>query len=170
MIASNRIAFNNVNSMTNKDLLNKILNAGANRGLAYSLPTEGSIEFPSSDKAELSWSLYKGSPMLAVSCKVNGKQQDLPIYLLRHTASHPVEAEALEAFRKSHEAYTDLAWRRGIGDLEWVATFLGKTWELHTTDITETVTRNGIERQFSMRIAALEEPGAPKTSRRRSSR
>lgn len=151
--------------MANKDLLNKILNAGANRGLAYSLPAEGSIEFPSSDKAELSWSLYKGSPMLSVSCKVNGKQEDLPIYLLRHTASHPVETEALETFRKSHEAYTDLAWRRGVGDLEWVAAFLGKTWELHTIDITETVTRNGIEKQFPMRIAALEKPKAKKSSR-----
>ena len=156
--------------MANKDLLSKILNAGANRGPAFKLPESGSIEFDSAEKTELSWSLYKGSPILAVTCKVNGKQEDLPVYLLRHTASHAVEAETLEAFRKSHEAYTDLAWRRGVSDLEWVAALLGKTWELYTVDITETVTRNGIERQFPIRIAALEEPSAPKTSRKRTSR
>lgn len=157
MITSNRIAFKSLTSMSNKELLGKILNAGANRGQAFKLPESGEIEFDSMETAEISWSLYKGQPMLAISCKIGGKREDLPIYLLRHTAHNPAEPEVLEKFRKANEEYTSLAWRRGVSDPEWVAPFLGKTWSLSTVDVTEIVTRNGIDTSFTMRVAALKE-------------
>lgn len=159
-ITANRVKFNNVNTIGNKELLSKIMNAGSNRGQALKLPESGEITFSSADATEISWTLYKGQPMLAVSCQINGKQEDLPIYLLRHTALHPSEIDALEKFRANNDEYTSSAWRRGVSDLEWIEPFLGKTWTLSTIDVTENVTRNEITRSFTMRVAALKEKKA----------
>ena len=76
--------------------------------------------------------------------------------MFRHTALHPVEEAQLESFRAKHADYCRVAWQRGTSDLEWLEPFLGGTYSLTTIDVTETVTRNEIERQFPMRIAALD--------------
>lgn len=142
--------------MTNKELLAKIESAGANRGKALSLPSEGKVVFSSAEETLVKWVLYKGSPIVAVEATVAGQKDFWPIYLFRHTALHPVEDAALEAFRAKHSDYCHVAWQRGVTDLEWLESFLGGTYTLNTIDVTETVTRNEIERQFPMRVAALE--------------
>lgn len=155
-ITSNVARFVDLKKMTNKELLAKIESAGANRGKALSLPKEGKVVFPAMEDALVKWVLYKGSPIVAVEATVAGQKDFWPIYLFRHTALHPVEDAALESFRTKHADYCRVAWQRGISDLEWLEPFLGGTYNLETIDVTETVTRNEIERQFPMRVAALE--------------
>lgn len=155
-ITSNVARFVELKKMTNKELLAKIESAGANRGKALSLPKEGKVIFPSVEDALVKWVLYKGSPIVAVEATVAGQKDFWPIYLFRHTALHPIEDAALEGFRAKHAEYCRVAWQRGVSDLEWLEPFLGGTYDLTTIDITETVTRNEIERQFPMRVAALE--------------
>lgn len=155
-ITSNVARVINLKKMTNKELLAKIESAGANRGKALSLPKEGKVIFPAIEDALVKWVLYKGSPIVAVEATVAGQKDFWPIYLFRHTALHPVEDAALEAFRAKHSDYCHVAWQRGVTDLEWLESFLGGTYTLNTIDVTETVTRNEIERQFPMRVAALE--------------
>lgn len=155
-ITSNVARFVDLKKMTNKELLDKIESAGANRGKALSLPKEGKVVFPSVEDALIKWVLYKGSPIVAIEAIVAGQKDFWPIYLFRHTALHPVEDAALEGFRAKHAEYCRVAWQRGVSDLEWLEPFLGGTYDLTTIDITETVTRNEIERQFPMRVAALE--------------
>ena len=155
-ITSNVARFIDIKKMTNKELLAKLESAGANRGKALSLPKEGKVVFSSAEETLVKWVLYKGSPIVAVEATVDGQKDFWPIYLFRHTALHPVEDAALEAFRAEHSDYCRVAWQRGTSDLEWLESFLGGTYSLSTIDVTETVTRNEIERQFPMRIAALE--------------
>ena len=155
-ITSNVARFVDLKKMTNKELLAKLESAGANRGKALSLPKEGKVVFPSIDDALIKWVLYKGSPIVAVEATVAGQKDFRPIYLFRHTAAHPVEGVALESFRAKHADYCRVAWQRGTSDLEWLEQFLGGTYDLTTIDVTEAVTRNEIERQFPMRVAALE--------------
>ena len=155
-ITSNVARFIDIKKMANKELLAKIESAGANRGKALSLPQEGKVVFPAMEDAIIKWVLYKGSPIVAVEATVDGQKDFWPIYLFRHTALHPVEDAMLEKFRAEHSDYCRVAWQRGISDLEWLEPFLGGTYSLTTIDVTETVTRNEIERQFPMRIAALE--------------
>ena len=165
-ITSNVARFIDIKKMTNKELLAKLESAGANRGKALSLPSEGKVVFPSVEEALVKWVLYKGSPIVAVEATVDGQKDFWPIYLFRHTALHPVEDAALEAFRAKHADYCRVAWQRGTSDLEWLEPFLGGSYDLSTIDVTETVTRNDIERQFPMRIAALEETTQPSSTRR----
>ena len=155
-ITSNVARFVDLKKMTNKELLAKLESAGSNRGKALSLPKEGKVVFPSIDDALIKWVLYKGSPIVAVEATVAGQKDFWPIYLFRHTAAHPVEDVALENFRAKHADYCRVAWQRGTSDLEWLEPFLGGTYSLTTIDVTESVTRNEIERQFPMRVAALE--------------
>lgn len=155
-ITSNVARFIDLKKMTNKELLAKLESAGANRGKALSLPSEGKVVFPSVEDALVKWILYKGSPIVAVEATVAGQKDFWPIYLFRHTALHPVEDAALEEFRAKHADYCRVAWQRGTSDLEWLEQFLGGTYTLTTIDVTETVTRNEVERQFPMRVAALE--------------
>lgn len=155
-ITSNVARFIDIKKMTNKELLAKLESAGANRGKALSLPKEGKVVFPSVEDALVKWVLYKGSPIVAVEATVAGQKDFWPIYLFRHTAMHPVEDAALEEFRAKHADYCRVAWQRGTSDLEWLEQFLGGSYDLTTIDVTETVTRNEIERQFPMRVAALE--------------
>ena len=155
-ITSNVARFVDIKKMTNKELLAKIESAGANRGKALSLPKEGKVVFPAVEDSLVKWVLYKGSPIVAVEATVDGQKDFWPIYLFRHTALHPVEEAQLESFRAKHADYCRVAWQRGTSDLEWLEPFLGGTYSLTTIDVTETVTRNEIERQFPMRIAALE--------------
>ena len=108
------------------------------------------------EDALVKWVLYKGSPIVAVEATVDGQKDFWPIYLFRHVAQHPVEDVELEKFRAKHADYCRVAWQRGTSDLEWLEPLLGGIYNLSTIDITETVTRNEIERQFPMRIAALE--------------
>ena len=155
-ITSNVARFIDLKKMTNKELLAKLESAGANRGKALSLPQEGKVVFPAVEDALVKWVLYKGSPIVAVEATVAGQKDFWPIYLFRHTALHPVEDKQLEDFRSKHSDYCRVAWQRGTSDLEWLESFLGGTYSLSTIDVTETVTRNEVERQFPMRIAALE--------------
>lgn len=155
-ITSNVARFVDLKKMTNKELLAKIEAAGANRGKALSLPKEGKVVFSSAEETLVKWVLYKGSPIVAVEATVAGQKDFWPIYLFRHTALHPVEDAALEEFRAKHAEYCRVAWQRGTSDLEWLEPLLGGSYDLTTIDVTETVTRNEIERQFPMRIAALE--------------
>lgn len=155
-ITSNVARFVDLKKMTNKELLAKLESAGSNRGKALSLPKEGKVVFPSIDDALIKWVLYKGSPIVAVEATVAGQKDFWPIYLFRHTAAHPVEDVALENFRAKHADYCRVAWQRGTSDLEWLEQFLGGAYDLTTIDVTEAVTRNEIERQFPMRVAALE--------------
>ena len=155
-ITSNVARFVDIKKMTNKELLAKLESAGANRGKALSLPKEGKVVFPAVEDAIVKWVLYKGSPIVAVEAIIDGQKDFWPIYLFRHTALHPVEDAALEEFRAKHADYCRVAWQRGTSDLEWLEPFLGGTYSLSTIDVTETVTRNEIERQFPMRIAALD--------------
>lgn len=155
-ITSNVARFVDLKKMTNKELLAKIESAGANRGKALSLPKEGKVVFPSIEDALVKWVLYKGSPIVAVEATVAGQKDFWPIYLFRHTAAHPVEDAALEEFRAKHADYCRVAWQRGTSDLEWLEPLLGGTYNLEVIDVTETVTRNEVERQFPMRVAALE--------------
>ena len=155
-ITSNVARFVDIKKMTNKELLAKLESAGANRGKALSLPKEGNVVFPATEDALVKWVLYKGSPIVAVEATVAGQKDFWPIYLFRHTAMHPVEDAALEEFRAKHAEYCRVAWQRGTSDLEWLEPLLGGTYDLSTIDVTETVTRNEVERQFPMRIAALE--------------
>ena len=154
-ITSNVARFVDIKKMTNKELLAKLESAGANRGKALSLPKEGKVVFPAVEDALVKWVLYKGSPIVAVEATVAGQKDFWPIYLFRHTALHAVEESQLEAFRAKHADYCRVAWQRGTSDLEWLESFLGGVYELTTIDVTETVTRNEVERQFPMRIAAL---------------
>lgn len=154
-ITSNVARFVELKKMTNKELLAKLESAGANRGKALSLPKEGKVVFPAVEDALVKWVLYKGSPIVAVEATVAGQKDFWPIYLFRHTAAHPVEDAALEDFRAKHADYCRIAWQRGTSDLEWLESFLGGVYELTTIDVTETVTRNEVERQFPMRVAAL---------------
>ena len=154
-ITSNVARFVELKKMTNKELLAKLESAGANRGKALSLPKEGKVVFPAVEDALVKWVLYKGSPIVAVEATVAGQKAFWPIYLFRHTAAHPVEDAALEGFRAKHADYCRIAWQRGTSDLEWLESFLGGVYELTTIDVTETVTRNEVERQFPMRVAAL---------------
>lgn len=155
-ITSNVARLVALKKMTNKELLAKVESAGANRGKALSLPKEGKVIFPSLEDTLVKWVLYKGSPIVAVEATVAGQKDFWPIYLFRHTALHPVEDAELEKFRTKHADYCRVAWQRGTSDLEWLEQFLGGTYTLTTIDVTETVTRNEVERQFPMRIAALE--------------
>ena len=155
-ITSNVARCVDIKKMTNKELFAKLESAGANRGKALSLPKEGKVVFPAVEDALIKWVLYKGSPIVAVEATVDGQKNFWPVYLFRHTALHPVEDAELEKFRAKHSDYCCVAWQRGISDLEWLEQFLGGTYSLTTIDVTETVTRNEIERQFPMRIAALE--------------
>ena len=155
-IISNVARFVELNKMTNKELLSKLESAGANRGKALSLPPEGKVVFPSVEDALVKWVLYKGSPIVAVEATVSGQKDFWPIYLFRHVAQHPVEDVELEKFRAKHADYCRVAWQRGTSDLEWLEPLLGGSYDLSTIDVTETVTRNEIERQFPMRVAALE--------------
>lgn len=155
-ITSNVARFVDLKKMTNKELLDKIESAGANRGKALSLPKEGKVVFPSVEDALIKWVLYKGSPIVAIEAIVSGQKDFWPIYLFRHTALHPVEEAQLEEFRAKHADYCHVAWQRGTSDLEWLESFLGGTYTLDIIDVTETVTRNEVERQFPMRVAALE--------------
>ena len=143
-----------------------IESAGANRGKALSLPKEGKVIFSSAEETLIKWVLYKGSPIVAVEATVAGQKDFWPIYLFRHTAMHPVEDVELEKFRASHADYCRVAWQRGTSDLEWLEQLLGGTYDLSTIDVTETVTRNEIERQFPMRIAALEATTQSSSTRR----
>ena len=165
-ITSNVARFLDIKKMTNKELLAKIEAAGANRGKALSLPKEGKVVFSSAEETLVKWVLYKGSPIVAVEATVAGQKDFWPIYLFRHTALHPVEDAALEEFRSSHADYCRVAWQRGTSDLEWLESFLGGTYDLSTIDVTETVTRNEIERQFPMRIAALEAAAQSSSTKR----
>ena len=165
-ITSNVARFVDIKKMTNKELLAKIESAGANRGKALSLPKEGKVIFPEVEDALVKWVLYKGSPIVAVEATVDGQKDFWPIYLFRHTALHPVEDSELEKFRASHADYCRVAWQRGTSDLEWLEPLLGGTYTLDTIDITETVTRNEIEKQFPMRIAALEADIKPSSTKR----
>ena len=165
-ITSNVARFIDLKKMTNKELLAKIEAAGANRGKALSLPKEGKVVFSSAEETLVKWVLYKGSPIVAVEATVAGQKDFWPIYLFRHTALHPVEDAQLEGFRAKHADYCRVAWQRGTSDLEWIESFLGGTYNLTTIDVTETVTRNEIERQFPMRIAALEANTQPSSTRR----
>ena len=165
-ITSNVARFVDLKKMTNKELLAKIEAAGANRGKALSLPKEGKVVFSSAEETLVKWVLYKGSPIVAVEATVAGQKDFWPIYLFRHTALHPVEDAQLEGFRDKHADYCRVAWQRGTSDLEWIESFLGGTYNLTTIDVTETVTRNEIERQFPMRIAALEANTQPSSTRR----
>ena len=169
-ITSNVARFIDIKKMTNKELLAKLESAGANRGKALSLPKEGKVVFPAVEDALVKWVLYKGSPIVAVEATVDGQKDFWPIYLFRHTAVHPVEDKQLEDFRSKHSEYCHIAWQRGTSDLEWLESFLGGTYSLSTIDVTETVTRNEIERQFPMRIAALEADSQPSSTRRGSKR
>lgn len=155
-ITSNVARFVDLKKMTNKELLAKLESAGANRGKALSLPKEGKVVFPATEDALVKWVLYKGSPIVAVEATVAGQKDFWPIYLFRHTALHPVEDTQLEEFRAKHTNYCRIAWQRGTSDLEWLESFLGGSYDLLTIDVTETVTRNEVERQFPMRVAALE--------------
>lgn len=155
-ITSNVARFVDLKKMTNKELLAKLESAGANRGKALSLPKEGKVVFPATEDALVKWVLYKGSPIVAVEATVAGQKDFWPIYLFRHTALHPVEDAQLEEFRAKHTNYCRIAWQRGTSDLEWLESFLGGSYDLLTIDVTETVTRNEVERQFPMRVAALE--------------
>lgn len=155
-ITSNVARLVNLKKMTNKELLAKVESAGANRGKALSLPKEGKVVFPAMEDALVKWVLYKGSPIVAVEATVAGQKDFWPIYLFRHTALHPVEEAQLEEFRAKHADYCRVAWQRGTSDLEWLESFLGGTYSLSTIDVTEAVIRNEVERQFPMRIAALE--------------
>ena len=154
-ITSNVARFVELKKMTNKELLAKLESAGANRGKALSLPKEGKVVFPAVEDALVKWVLYKGSPIVAVEATVAGQKDFWPIYLFRHTAVHPVEETQLEGFRAKHADYCRIAWQRGTSDLEWLESFLGGSYDLSTIDVTETVTRNEVERQFPMRVAAL---------------
>ena len=165
-ITSNVARFVDVKKMTNKELLAKLESAGANRGKALSLPNEGKVVFPAVEDALIKWVLYKGSPIVAVEATIAGQKDFWPIYLFRHTALHPVEDAALEGFRAKHADYCRVAWQRGTSDLEWLETFLGGTYNLTTIDVTETVTRNEVERQFPMRVAALEEAAQTSSTKR----
>ena len=165
-ITSNVARFVNIKKMTNKELLAKLESAGANRGKALSLPQEGKVVFPAVEDALVKWVLYKGSPIVAVEATVDGQKDLWPIYLFRHVAFHPVEEAQLESFRAKHADYCRVAWQRGTSDLEWLESFLGGTYNLTTVDVTETVTRNEIERQFPMRIAALEAAAQPSSTNR----
>ena len=165
-ITSNVARFLDIKKMTNKELLAKLESAGSNRGKALSLPKEGKVVFPSIEDALVKWVLYKGSPIVAVEATIAGQKDFWPIYLFRHTALHPVEDVELEKFRASHADYCRVAWKRGTSDLEWLELFLGGTYDLTTIDITETVTRNEIERQFPMRIASLEATTQSSSTRR----
>ena len=165
-ITSNVARFVDIKKMTNKELLAKLESAGANRGKALSLPNEGKVVFPAVEDALVKWVLYKGSPIVAVEATVDGQKDFWPIYLFRHTALHPVEEVQLESFRAKHADYCRIAWQRGTSDLEWLESFLGGVYELTTIDVTETVTRNEIERQFPMRIAALETAAQPSSTNR----
>ena len=165
-ITSNVARFVNIKKMTNKELLAKIESAGANRGKALSLPKEGKVVFSSAEETLVKWVLYKGSPIVAVEATVSGQKEFWPIYLFRHTALHPVEDAALEGFRSKHADYCRVAWQRGTSDLEWLESFLGGTYNLTTIDVTETVTRNEVERQFQIRIAALEATTQSSSTRR----
>ena len=155
-ITSNVARFVAIKKMTNKELLAKLESAGTNRGKALSLPKEGKVVFPTVEDALVKWVLYKGSPIVAVEATVAGQKDFWPIYLFRHVAFHPVEEAQLESFRAKHADYCSISWKRGISDLEWLESFLGGVYELTTIDVTETVTRNEVERQFPMRVAALE--------------
>lgn len=155
-IISNVARLIDLKKMTNKELLSKVESAGANRGKALSLPKEGKVVFPAMEDILVKWVLYKGSPIVAVEATVAGQKDFWPIYLFRHTALHPVEEAQLEGFRAKHADYCRVAWQRGTSDLEWLEPFLGGTYDLTTIDVTETVTRNEVERQFPMRVAALE--------------
>lgn len=165
-ITSNVARFVDLKKMTNKELLAKLESAGANRGKALSLPKEGKVVFSSAEETLVKWVLYKGSPIVAVEATVDGQKDFWPIYLFRHTALHPVEDAALEGFRAKHADYCRVAWQRGTSDLEWLESFLGGTYNLTTIDVTETVTRNEVERQFPMRIAALEATTQSSSARR----
>ena len=165
-IISNVARLVELKKMTNKELLAKVESAGANRGKALSLPKEGKVVFPAIEDVLVKWVLYKGSPIVAVEATVDGQKDFWPIYLFRHTALHPVEDAALEGFRAKHADYCRVAWQRGTSDLEWLESFLGGTYSLTTIDVTETVTRNEVERQFPMRIAALEVTTQPSSTNR----
>lgn len=165
-IISNVAKCVDIKKMTNKELLSKLESAGSNRGKALSLPKEGKVVFPAMEDALIKWVLYKGSPIVAVEATVDGQKDFWPIYLFRHTAFHPVEEAQLEDFRSKHSDYCHVAWQRGTSDLEWLEQFLGGTYDLTTIDVTETVTRNEIERQFPMRIAALEATTQQSSTRR----
>ena len=165
-IISNVARLIDIKKMTNKELLAKLESAGANRGRALSLPSEGKVVFPQAEEVLVKWVLYKGSPIVAVEATVAGQKDFWPIYLFRHTALHPVEDAQLEKFRSEHSEYCRVAWQRGTSDLEWIESFLGGTYDLATIDVTETVTRNDVERQFPMRIAALEETAQSSSTRR----
>ena len=165
-ITSNVARFVDLKKMTNKELLAKIESAGANRGKALSLPKDGKVVFPSIEDALIKWVLYKGSPIVAVEATVDNQKDFWPIYLFRHTALHPVEDAALEDFRAKHADYCRVAWQRGTSDLEWLESFLGGSYDLSTIDVTETVTRNEIERQFPMRVAALETTAQSSSTKR----
>ena len=165
-ITSNVARFIDLKKMTNKELLAKIEAAGANRGKALSLPKEGKVVFSSAEETLVKWVLYKGSPIVAVEATVAGQKDFWPIYLFRHTALHPVEDAQLEDFRSKHAEYCRVAWQRGISDLEWLEPLLGGSYDLTTIDVTETVTRNETERQFPMRVAALEAEAQPSSTRR----
>lgn len=165
-ITSNIARFLDIKKMTNKELLAKLESAGANRGKALSLPSEGKVVFPAMEDALVKWVLYKGSPIVAIEATVDDQKDFWPIYLFRHTAMHPVEDAALEKFRTSHADYCRVAWQRGVSDLEWLESFLGGTYDLITIDVTETVTRNEVERQFPIRVAALEAVDQPSSAKR----
>ena len=165
-ITSNVARFVDIKKMTNKELLAKLESAGANRGKALSLPSEGKVVFPAMGDALVKWVLYKGSPIVAVEATVAGQKDFWPIYLFRHTALHPVEEAQLESFRAKHADYCRVAWQRGTSDLEWLEPLLGNVYDLSTIDVTETVTRNEIDRQFPMRIAALEATTQSSSTRR----
>lgn len=165
-ITSNIARFVELKKMTNKELLVKLESAGANRGKALSLPKEGKVVFPALEEALVKWILYKGTPIVAIEATVGDQKDFWPIYLFRHTALHPVEDAALEEFRAKHADYCRVAWQRGISDLEWLEPFLGGTYDLEVIDVTETVTRNEIERQFPMRVAALEAAAQPSSTKR----
>ena len=165
-ITSNVARFINLKKMTNKELLAKVASAGANRGKALSLPSEGKVVFSSAEETLVKWVLYKGSPIVAVEATVAGQKDFWPIYLFRHTALHPVEDAQLEEFRAKHADYCRVAWQRGVSDLEWLEPLLGGSYDLTTIDVTETVTRNEVERQFPMRIAALEANSQSSSTRR----
>ena len=165
-ITSNVARFVDIKKMTNKELLAKLESAGANRGKALSLPSEGKVVFPAIGDALVPWVLYKGSPIVAVEATVAGQKDFWPIYLFRHTALHPVEEAQLESFRAKHADYCRVAWQRGTSDLEWLEPLLGNVYDLSTIDVTETVTRNEIDRQFPMRIAALEATTQSSSTRR----
>ena len=149
----NEVKIKDLYKLGNNELF-KLMKAGRYRRRPLVLSDSCIISFDPPEETYLSWEMYKGQPILSISAKLDNMNEYIPIYLLRRFPHDPVDADALHAFGEKYKIYTELAWKRGLGDIDFISNFLGKSYDVISEEF-DGYNQHGLIMKFNV-IALIE--------------